>query len=56
MKYAQLVLAFTPDETLVELSEGIEFLGEHPGFALLGFGVLFFSGQVEDQVGDDEGL
>lgn len=40
----------------MELGVGIEFLCEEAGFALLGLGVLFFSRQVEDQVGDDKGL
>ena len=40
----------------MELGVGVELLGEEAGLALLGLGVLFVSGQVEDQVGDDEGL
>ena len=40
----------------MELGVGAELLGEEAGLALLGLGVLFVSGQVEDQVGDDEGL
>ena len=55
-KYVRLVLTLAPDEVLVELGVGIEFLGEDAGLALLGQGVLLGGGQVEDQVGDDEGL
>ena len=55
-KHARLVLALTPDEVLVELSVRAELLGEEACLALFGLGVLFVSGQVEDQVGDDEGL
>jgi len=55
-EYARLVLGLTPDEVPVKLGVGVELLGEEPGLALLGPGVLFFRGQVEDQVGDDEGL
>ena len=51
-----LVLALAPNEILVEFSVGVELLGEDAGLALLGLAVLFESGQVEDQVGDDEGL
>jgi len=40
----------------VELGIGGELLGEEARLTLLGLGVLFGSGQVEDQVGDDEGL
>ena len=56
MKHALLILTLAPDEVLVELGVGIELLGEETGLALLGLGVLFLSGQVEDQVGDDKGL
>lgn len=55
-EYVRLVLALAPDEILVELVVGLELLGEEAGLALLGLGVLFGGGQVEDQVGDDEGL
>lgn len=51
-----LVLALAPNEILVEFGVGVELLGEDAGLALLGLVVLFESGQVEDQVGDDEGL
>ena len=40
----------------MEVGVGVELLGEEAGLALLGLGVLFVRGQVEDQVGDDEGL
>jgi hypothetical protein len=55
-EYIRLVLALAPDEILVELVVGLELLGEEAGLALLGLGVLFGGGQVEDQVGDNEGL
>lgn len=56
VKHLRLVLTLTPDETLVELGVGVEFLGEEASLPLLGLGVLFVSGQVEDQVGNYEGL
>ena len=55
-KYARLVLALAPNEVLMELSIRVELLSEEAGLALLGLGVLFVRGQVEDQIGDDEGL
>jgi len=55
-EYVHLVLGLTPDEVPVELGVWVELLGEEAGLALLGHGVLFVGGQVEDQVGDDEGL
>ena len=55
-KCIRLVLALAPNEVPVELGVGVELLGEEAGLALLGLGVLFFRGQVEDQVSDDEGL
>jgi len=56
VRYVRLVLTLTPDEVLVELGVRAELLGEETGLALLGLGVLFVGGQVEDQVCDDEGL
>ena len=40
----------------MELGVRVELLGKQAGLALLGLGVLFVGGQVEDQVGDDEGF
>lgn len=54
--YIRLILALSPDEVLVIVRVGIELLGEKTGLPLFGLGVLFVSGQVEDQVCDDEGL
>lgn len=56
VNYILLILALSPDEVLVEFRGGVELLGEKTGLALFGFGILLSSGQVEDQVGDDEGL
>jgi hypothetical protein len=55
-EYVHLILALTPDEVLMELGGGIELLGEETSLTLLGLGVLLGGGQVEDQVGDNEGL
>lgn len=40
----------------MELGVRVELLSEEAGLAFLGQGVLFSRGQVEDQIGDDEGL
>jgi hypothetical protein len=55
-KCVRLILALFPKERLVEVSVGIELLGEKTGLGLLGLEMLFGSGQVENQVSDDEGL
>jgi hypothetical protein len=55
-KCVRLVFTLIPDEFFVEIGVGVELLGEETRLALLRFGVLFISGQVENQVGDDEGL
>jgi hypothetical protein len=55
-KHARLVLALAPNEVPMELCGRVELLGEDAGLALLGLGVLFGRGQVEDQIGDDEAL
>lgn len=55
-KHARLVLALAPNEILMELGVRVELLSEEASLALLGLGVLFDRGQIEDQIGDDESL
>jgi len=40
----------------MELGVRVELLSEEAGLALLGFGILFDRGQIEDQIGNDEGF